>query len=229
METVDIVIVEDDFLVRAGLEALLGTVSDVKVVATCGTYDEAIAAIDRCMPHVVLTDIRLPPTETDEGIRLAEHLRTSGSSVGVVVLSQYIDPGLAYSLFEHGSSGRSYLLKSRMTDFDRLTEAIRSVATGHSYIDDEVVDALIAARHGHMADPLEMLSAREREVLAEMATGRSNTAIAERLFVGERAVEKHISSIFAKLELPGDAHTINRRVRAVLVYLQHQRGLGTSD
>jgi DNA-binding NarL/FixJ family response regulator len=167
---------------------------------------------------VVVTDIRMPPTGTDEGIRAAAELRATQPDVGVVVLSQYVSPQYAVSLLDQGSQGRAYLLKDRVADVDDLVDAIRVVARGGSVIDPQVVDELVRARSRADRSPLEHLTPREREVLGEMASGKSNAAIAGTLVLSERAVEKHINSIFSKLHLAEEAD-VNRRVKAVLLYL----------
>jgi len=167
----------------------------------------------------VLTDIRMPPTNTDEGIRYAGELRSSKPEIGVVVLSQHADPAYAMSLFENGSSRRGYLLKERLRDTDELARALREVAAGRSLVDPRIVDQLVSARLG---DPgIEKLTPREREFLALIAEGRSNTFIAESLEITKRAVERHINGIFVKLDLPEDGD-VNRRVKAALLYLMGQ-------
>jgi DNA-binding NarL/FixJ family response regulator len=213
-----VLVAEDNYLVREGVTRLLGTQDDVEVVGACEDFDALLAAVAADPPDVVLTDIRMPPTGTDEGVRAANELRTSHPDVGVVVLSQYVEPGYALALLEAGSEGRAYLLKERVSDVDQLLHAIREVANGGSVIDPKVVEALVAARSRRRDSPLEHLTPREREVLAEMAQGRNNAAVAAALGLSERAVEKHINSVFAKLALSEepDAH---RRVKAVLVYL----------
>ena len=216
MQPVRVVLAEDDYLARAGLVALLATVPEVSVVAECGQLDELLTAVDRTAPDVVLTDIRMPPTRTDEGIRAAGLLRTSHPDVGVVVVSQFVDAEYAVSLVEQGSHGRGYLLKERLADVGQLVSAITTVAAGGSSIDPLVVDALMGRGTGQ--GPLGRLTERELEVLELVAGGGSNVAIAARLGVGERAVEKHINSIFAKLDLPAGPD-VNRRVAAVLLYL----------
>ena len=185
--------------------------------AAAETYDELLEAVEQHHPEVVITDIRMPPTRTDEGIRAARAIRANHPEVGVVVLSQYVEPGYALALFEAGADGLAYLLKERLGDFDQLEHAINEVRSGGSVVDSKVVDALVAGR-AKPQSPIDRLTARESEVMAEMAQGRSNSAIAENLFLSERAVEKHINSIFTKLDLIPEKET-NRRVRAVLVFL----------
>lgn len=208
---------------REGVAALLALDDDLELVATCASYDELMAAVERDRPDVVLTDIRMPPTQTDEGIRAANIIRSDYPEIGVVVLSQYVEPDYAVSLLEAGSARRAYLLKERVADLDELSAAIRKVAEGGSVIDPKVVDVLIEARTRDGASVLDGLTERELEVLAEMAKGASNAAIGEALYISPRSVEKHISALFTKLDLApvDDTH---RRVRAVLLYL----GAGTS-
>ncbi|HEY7073181.1 MAG TPA: response regulator transcription factor [Acidimicrobiales bacterium] len=213
-----IVLAEDNLLVRAGVTSLLSTYADVDLVAACGDPDELLAAVEAERPDVVLTDIRMPPTHTDEGIRVARRLRRTAPDTGVVVLSQFVEPAYALDLFADGSRGRGYLLKDHVDDVDRLVSAVRTVAAGGSYIDDDVVDALVRARRRSLDSPLAALSTREADVLAELATGASNAAIARSLGVSEHSVEKHTGVIFAKLGLSGDAD-VNRRVTAVLLFL----------
>ena len=211
-----VVIGEDDYLVAQGVERILATQSDLEVVATCGDYDALRAAVDRERPDVVLTDVRMPPTMSDEGIRLATELALASPRTGVVVLSQYDEPEYVLALLSGGASGRAYLLKERISDVEQLTAAIRAVAAGGSLIDATVVERLVVARARRT--PLGALTPREREVLAGMARGLSNTAVADQLHIGVRAVEKHINLIFTKLGLDEDDR-MNRRVLAVLTFL----------
>jgi DNA-binding NarL/FixJ family response regulator len=213
-----LVLAEDSFLMREGIRASLTLDEDLDLVAACGSYDELIAAVEQHDPDVVLTDIRMPPTQTDEGIRAANLFRDTHPGIGVVVLSQYVEPDYAVRLFADGSDGRAYLLKERVGDIDELAGAIRRVAEGGSVLDPKVVDALIEGRSRDESSVLGRLTDREREVLAEMAKGGSNAAIGEALFISARSVEKHIGSIFTKLDLP-ETDDVHRRVRAVLVYL----------
>jgi DNA-binding NarL/FixJ family response regulator len=213
-----LILAEDSYLVREGITRLLGTQPQLEVVATCGDLDSLLAAVEEEKPDVVLTDIRMPPTNTDEGIRAAEHLRELLPDAGVVVLSQYADPQYALSFLEHGSRGRAYLLKERVSDSDQLASAIQEVARGGSVIDPKIIDALVAARSRAATSPLRLLTPRETEILSEMAQGKNNAAIAETLVLSERAVEKHINSIFSKLAL-GEEPEIHRRVKAVLLFL----------
>jgi DNA-binding NarL/FixJ family response regulator len=212
------VLAEDNPFLREGLSQLLSASGRVDVAASCGSLEELLAAADAHRPDVVLTDIRMPPTYTDEGVRAAALLRRKDPSVGVLVLSQYLEPGLALMLLSEGSSGRGYVLKERADDVDFLVGAIATIAGGGSVIGDEVVDSLVRGQLQQKASPLASLSSREREILREVATGRNNAAVASALFISEHAVQKHINSIFSKLGLVEDGET-HRRVRAVLLYL----------
>ena len=203
---------------REGITALLALDGELELLAACASYDELMAAVDEHRPQVVITDIRMPPTQTDEGIRAANAIRASHPDTGVVVLSQYVEPAYALKLFEQGSEGRAYLLKERVADLNELGAAIRRVGQGGSVVDPKVMDALIQSNSEGASTILDRLTDREREVLAEMAKGGSNAAIGEALFISARSVEKHVNTIFTKLDLiPTD--DVNRRVRAVLIYL----------
>jgi DNA-binding NarL/FixJ family response regulator len=217
-----IVVADDSFLVREGIRELLASVDEVEVVAACSDLESLRAAVKQTKPNVVLTDIRMPPTNTDEGIRMAEELRETAPSIGVVVLSQYADAEYALALLDKGATGRAYLLKERVSDLDQLVNAIREVARGGSVIDAKVVENLIAARARHQRSALADLTPREREVLGAVAQGNNNAAIAGNLHLSERAVEKHINSIFSKLELT-EEQAVHRRVKATLIYLAHER------
>jgi DNA-binding NarL/FixJ family response regulator len=218
-----VVVAEDNTLLRDGLTRLIEASDDLELAGTCGSLDELLALTAEVDPDVVLTDIRMPPTGTDEGIRAAAAIRESAPGVGVVVLSQFASPAYALSLLEAGSEGRAYLLKDRVADVDDVIYAIKTVAEGGSVIDPKVVDELVAARRRTDRSPLDFLTPRERETLGEMATGKSNAAIAAALVLSERAVEKHINSIFAKLNLTEEPD-VNRRVKAVLLYLAAEGG-----
>jgi DNA-binding NarL/FixJ family response regulator len=213
-----VLLAEDAFLAREAVEQVLGSADEVEIVGVSEDLYGLRAQIEEKRPDVVVTDIRMPPTGTDEGIQVAQALRQSHPEIGVVVLSQYVEPGYALALLEAGSAGRAYLLKERIHDSEQLVRAVRAVAVGESVIDPEVVDALIEARSHHEASPISALSEREAEVLAEIAQGKSNAAIAESLFLTKRAVEKHINSIFLKLDLR-DADDVSRRVKATLMFL----------
>lgn len=213
-----VVLAEDNVLLREGVARLIEAEPELELVAVCGDYDELLLAIKEHEPDVVLTDIRMPPTGTDEGIRAASHLRETSPSTGVVVLSQYAEPAYALSLLEAGSEGRAYLLKERVSEVDQLLRAIREVARGGSVIDPKVVEVLVEARARSDRSPLARLTPREGEILGEMAQGKNNAAIAAALVLSERAVEKHINSIFSKLGLSEEPDT-HRRVKAVLLFL----------
>ncbi|TMR90560.1 response regulator transcription factor [Nonomuraea basaltis] len=218
MTSLRIVIAEDNLLVRAGIEALLGTEGGVEVIGVCSGYDALMTSVDQEKPDVVVTDIRMPPTLTDEGIRAATALRDTHPELAVLVLSQFLDPSYLLALIAQGSSRRGYLLKERIAAPGELVSAVRTVASGGSFIDSVVVDSLVSAKARNEGGVLRQLTPRERETLAEVAAGRSNLAIAARFGVSERAVEKYINSIFLKLGLRGDRDT-NRRVKAVLMFL----------
>lgn len=213
-----VVLAEDSYLVREGLVRLLETREEIEVLAACADLDTLVKAVDEHLPDAVITDIRMPPTQTDEGIRVSEQLRDAHPRIGIVVLSQYADADLALRLLDRGSAGRAYLLKERLADIEQLLAAVVDVVAGGSVVDPKVVDGLIATRSRAAESPLGSLTAREREVLAEMAQGKSNAAIAASLVLTERAIEKHANSIFGKLGLSYEKD-VNKRVKAVLVYL----------
>jgi len=213
-----IVVAEDHFLVREGVRRLLDTQPGLEVVAVCGDLDGLLESVESDEPDVVVTDIRMPPGDTDEGIQAAERLRLSHPEVGVVVLSQYLEPSYALALLEAGTARRAYLLKERVQDLDQLTAAIRAVAEGGSAIDPKVVESLVAEKSRVEASPLNQLTPRERDVLREMAEGKNNAAIAQALFLTERSVEKVIHSIFLKLGLAWET-AVHKRVKAVILYL----------
>lgn len=199
---------------------------DLDMVGQCGDYDTLLALVDDQRPDVVVTDIRMPPTGTDEGIRAAVALRDTHPKTGVVVLSQFSEPGYALTLLERGSQGRAYLLKERLSERDQLVNAIREVARGGSVIDPMVVESLVTGRRQSEQDPLNALTPRERAVLSQIAQGQSNEAVAQSLSVSERAVEKHINTLFAKLGLTEPSRAVNKRVTAVLLYLSSRSGAG---
>jgi DNA-binding NarL/FixJ family response regulator len=217
-----VVLAEDHYLVREGVRRLLATQPDLEVVAVCTDLDSLFAAVEAENPDVVVTDIRMPPGGTDEGIQAAVRLRETNPDVGVVVLSQYSEPPYAIALLEGGSARRAYLLKERVEDVEQLAGAIRAVAEGGSVVDPKVVDALMANRARAEPSPLDELTPRERDVLREMAEGKNNAAIAQALFVTERSVEKVIHSIFVKLGLAWERE-IHKRVKAVILYLAEGR------
>lgn len=218
--TIRIVLAEDHVLFREGIHQLVDREADLEVIGVAATEAELLQLVDDLAPDVVVTDIRMPPTGTDEGIRAAGRFTDSHPTMGVVVLSQFASPAYAVALLDRGASGRAYLLKERVADVGQLVHAIRSVADGGSVIDPAVVDALVEAR-SKGGSGLERLTPREHEVLGEIAMGKSNGAIAESLVLSERAVEKHINSIFSKLGLTEEPQT-NRRVKAVLMLLADQ-------
>lgn len=213
-----IVLAEDNALLREGIRSLIGAQEGLELVGIGEDYDSLLGLVETEQPDVVLTDIRMPPTGTDEGIRAAAHLRATRPGIGVVVLSQYASPAYALSLLAGGSEGRAYLLKERVADVEELVAAIREVAAGGSVIDPKVVEALVAAGSRAGRSALDRLTPRERETLSEMAQGKNNAAIAASLILSERAVEKHINSIFSKLGL-SEERSVNKRVKAVLLHL----------
>jgi DNA-binding NarL/FixJ family response regulator len=217
-----VVLGEDSYLAREGISRALDAAEEIELVASCGTLDELLQAVDRLEPDVVLSDVRMPPNHTDEGIRLANELRRSHPAIGVVILSQHADALYALALFDDGSDGRGYLLKDRVRDQEELSRALLEVARGGTVVDAKIVNELLAVRRQRETTGLEMLTDREQEILALVAEGRSNGDIAETLVVTKRAVEGHINSIFSKLEL-GDPERVDRRVKAALLYLTEQR------
>jgi DNA-binding NarL/FixJ family response regulator len=221
LNTVRVALAEDNVLLREGMSRLVAANEDFELTGVAGDLPQLLALVKEREPDVVVTDIRMPPTGTDEGIKAAAWLREHFPRTGVVVLSQYVAPGYALALLEHGSAGRAYLLKERVGSVDELARAIRAVAAGGSVIDPQVVDELVRARSAQRSSGLSLLTVRETQILAEMAQGKSNSAIAATLFVTERAVEKHTNSIFGKLGL-SEERDVNRRVKAVLVYLSSQ-------
>jgi DNA-binding NarL/FixJ family response regulator len=216
--TVTVALADDNLIVREGIVQLLSAEQEIEIVATCGDRDELLRAIAEHEPDVVVTDIRMPPTKTDEGIRIAAELRESHPRTGVVVLSNYADPAYVLALLELGSEGRAYLLKERVHDRAQLLSAILSVAAGGSVMDPKIIEPLVASRSRGERSPLADLTPREREVLADIAQGKSNAAIAESMVLTKRAVEKHINSIFLKLDL-GSGEDVSKRVKATLMYL----------
>jgi DNA-binding NarL/FixJ family response regulator len=209
---------EDSLLVREGICRVLSGDSELTLVAVVGDLDSLRDACTRERPDVVLTDIRMPPSNTDEGIRLATELRDTAPQTGVVVLSQFADPIYALALLDRGSDRRAYLLKERVHNRAALTGAIRAVADGGSMIDPKIVEGLVRAGSQAERSPINALTAREREVLGQIAQGKSNAAIAKSLVLTRRAVEKHINAIFLKLGL-SDAQDVSRRVKAALMLL----------
>jgi DNA-binding NarL/FixJ family response regulator len=229
--SIRLVVAEDHYLVREALRGLLATRDDFEIAAVCEDLDSLLKAVEAERPHVVVTDIRMPPEHTDEGIQAANRLRETSPEVGVVVLSQYASPTFALALLEGGSERRAYLLKERVKDLDQLVAAIHAVAAGGSVMDPKVVDALVAENARGEDSPLNELTPRERDVLREMAEGKNNAAIAESLVLTERSVEKVIHSIFLKLGLTWET-AVHKRVKAVILYLaesgEHQRETGSA-
>jgi DNA-binding NarL/FixJ family response regulator len=213
-----VVVADDHYLVREGIRRLLETQPDLEVAAACADLGSLLAAVEEERPDVVVTDVRMPPGASDEGIQAATRLRETSPDVGVVVLSQYATPSYVLALLEGGSEGRAYLLKERVDDVAQLVTAIRAVAEGGSVIDPKVVEALVAENAQSDQSPLNELTPRERDVLREMAEGKNNAAIAEALFLTERSVEKVIHSIFLKLGLTWET-SVHKRVKAVVLYL----------
>lgn len=221
-----IVLAEDNLFVREGVRELLATIPDLEVVGVCGDRDSLLATVETERPEAVVTDIRMPPGNSDEGIQVAALLRETSPDTGVVVLSQFSDAAYALRLFDKGASRRAYLLKERVSDLDQLTNAIREVARGGSVVDPKVIESLIAERSRKKESALDSLTPRERDVLAQLAQEKNNAAIASALFLTERGVEKHINAIFSKLEL-SEEQDIHRRVKAALIFLAAEPAAGT--
>jgi DNA-binding NarL/FixJ family response regulator len=213
-----LVLAEDHYLAREGLRRLLETNGGLEVVAVCEDLDSLFTAVDAKQPDVVVTDIRMPPGNTDEGIQAATRLRETHPEIGVVVLSQYATPSYVVALLEGGSERRGYLLKERVNDLEQVVAAIQAVAEGGSVFDPKVVEALVAENARAEESPLNELTPRERDVLREMAEGKNNAAIAEALILTERSVEKVIHSMFLKLGLTWEP-AVHKRVKAVILYL----------
>jgi DNA-binding NarL/FixJ family response regulator len=218
-----VVFAEDNYLVRAGTSALLAELGEIDLVRVVADPHALLQAVNEVAPDAVLTDIRMPPTYTTEGIEAAKRIRAEHPAVGVVVLSQYVEPDYAVELLADGVAGLGYLLKEKVREVEELVRALREVCRGGSALDPRVVEVLLARKQSERHSPLRALTERELEVLQHMATGRSNAAIARAMFLSERAVEKHISALFSKLDLPGETDT-NRRVMAVLTFLEATGG-----
>jgi DNA-binding NarL/FixJ family response regulator len=214
-----VVFAEDNYLVREGTAALLATSDQIELVGTATTRDELLAAVEEHAPDAVLTDIRMPPTGTNEGIEAAKIIRAAYPQIGVVVLSQFVEEDYAFDLLKDGAAGLGYLLKERVADVDELVRALGEVSRGGSVLDPKVVEALVSAKDRMAHSPLAQLTDREREVLSHMAQGENNSSIAKSLFLTERAVEKHINSLFHKLGLTEEPD-VHRRVMAVLAFLR---------
>jgi DNA-binding NarL/FixJ family response regulator len=214
-----VVFAEDNYLVREGTAALLAEMEDVEIVATAADQPELLAAVEEHKPDAVLTDIRMPPTNTTEGIDAARRIRAEHPGTGVVVLSQFAEEEYAYELLKDGAEGLGYLLKERVADVEDIVRALHDVAAGGSVLDPKVVEGLVARRDREATSPLAQLTQREREVLSLMAEGKNNAAIAASLFLTERAIEKHINSLFHKFGL-SEEPDVHRRVMAVLAFLR---------
>jgi DNA-binding NarL/FixJ family response regulator len=213
-----VLIADDSYLIREGLRQLLAMAPQIRIVGQCVDAPSLLAAVDADPPDVVITDIRMPPTQTDEGMQIAKHLRQTHPKVGVVVLSQHESAQYAAELLDSGAVGRGYLMKDRIHDLDHLVSTITAVAAGECRIDARLVDELVARQRRHPHSPLEDLTPRQREIMADVAQGKSNLAIAREYDLTLRAVEKHVSEIFGRLGLGSD-ETISRRVQATLLYL----------
>jgi DNA-binding NarL/FixJ family response regulator len=216
---VRVVFAEDNYLVREGTAALLRSSGEVELLGTASSLDELLDAVEEHKPEAVLTDIRMPPSNTTEGIDAARRIRAEHPDVGVVVLSQFAEEEYAYELLKDGAAGLGYLLKERVSDLEELVRALNEVSKGGSVLDPKVVEVLVSAKDRMAHSPLAQLTEREREVLEHMAQGQNNAAIARSLFLTERAVEKHINSLFHKLGL-SEEPDVHRRVMAVLAFLR---------
>jgi DNA-binding NarL/FixJ family response regulator len=214
-----VVVAEDSYLVRESLTQMLEQEPRIELLAVCTDADELEAKIESLDPEVVITDIRMPPSGGEEGIRIAQQLRRTHPDTGVVVLSQYAEPAYALALLDEGAGGRSYLLKQNLHNRRELLDTIEEVAVGGSRIDAVVVEALVMAQSRRDRSPLAELTSRERELLAQIAQGKSNAAVAESLVITKRAVEKHVNSIFMKLGLTQSEGVSSRRVKAALMFL----------
>jgi DNA-binding NarL/FixJ family response regulator len=213
-----VVVAEDELLIREGIRRILENAEGIRVLAAVADAPSLWNAVGARGPHVVVTDVRLPPTSTDEGIRFAVELGKVYPEIGVVVLSQHVDRTYATALFEGGAARRAYLLEQGIADPAKLVEIVRTIAGGGSYVDVQVVETLLSAADARRNPTFANLTPKEREILALMAEGRSNGAIARRLLVSSRAVERHVSAIFTKMEIE-DSPDLSRRVMAVLAYL----------
>jgi DNA-binding NarL/FixJ family response regulator len=216
---VRVVFAEDNYLLREGTAALLQNSSDVELVGMAASLEELLEKVEELKPEVVLTDIRMPPTNTTEGIDAAKRIRAEHPEIGVVVLSQYAEEEYAYDLLKDGASGLGYLLKERVSDLEEVVRALNEVSKGGSVLDPKIVETLVAAKERMAHSPLAGVTDREREVLENMAQGKNNASIAKSLFLTERAVEKHINSLFHKLGLSEETD-VHRRVMAVLAFLR---------
>ena len=217
-----VVLADDNYLVREGVTALLAEVEEIELVESVADPQSLLKSVREHQPDAVLTDIRMPPTHTTEGIDAAKQIRAEHPSIGVVVLSQYVEEDYALALLSDGVAGLGYLLKERVSDVDELVRALNDVARGGSALDPKVVEGLMMRKSGEASSPLRGLTEKERAVLEQMATGRTNASIAQTLYMSERSVEKHISAVFLKLGLV-DEGEINRRVMAVLAFVEATR------
>jgi DNA-binding NarL/FixJ family response regulator len=216
-----VVLAEDNYLLRAGTSALLEALEDVDLVAAVADADELLVAVEDHRPDVVITDIRMPPGFSTEGLTAAAEIRRRFPGTGVILLTQFSDPQYAYEFLRGGASGAGYLLKERIGDIGELARSLHQVASGGSALDPQLVEALVARNERGADSPLAALTPRERQVLEQMAQGKNNAAIAKALVLTERAVQKHINSLFAKLGL-GDSADVDRRVVAVLTLLDER-------
>jgi DNA-binding NarL/FixJ family response regulator len=214
-----VVLADDNYLVREGIAALLAEVDDIELVDTVADPQSLLKSVREKTPDAVLTDIRMPPTFTTEGIDAAKQIRAEHPAIGVVVLSQYVEEDYAFELLKDGVAGLGYLLKERVSQLDELVRALHDVARGGSALDPKVVEGLMARKAGDAGSPLPGLTEKERQVLEAMATGKNNATIAKTLYMSDRAVEKHIGSVFQKLGLVEEGE-VNRRVMAVLAFLE---------
>lgn len=223
-----VVLAEDNPLLRAGISRLLEGCDDIDLVASCADLPSLLEHIESDEPDIVVTDIRMPPNQTDEGLQAARHLRETRPETGVIVLSQFVEPTFAIELLGDGAGNRAYLLKERVADVDELVDTINRVAAGGSVVDPKVVEALVSGRNAGQRSVLDRLTPRERDVLTEMASGKSNAAVAASLVLSERAVEKHSTNIFAKLDLTEEPD-VNRRVMAVLMWLDGNHSASSAE
>jgi DNA-binding NarL/FixJ family response regulator len=219
---ISVVVAEDSYLIRESLSQMLDDDPGIDLLAVCSDGEELAATIESLDPDVVITDIRMPPSGSEEGILIAQRLRQTHPDIGVVVLSQYAEPAYALALLDEGVGGRSYLLKQNLHNRHELIDSIAEVAHGGSRIDALVVELLVKAQARRARSPLDDLTPRERELLAQIAQGKSNAAIAESLVITKRAVEKHVNSIFLKLGLSQAEGTSSRRVKAALMFLSDE-------
>ena len=217
-----VVLADDNYLVREGIAALLAEVEEIELVESVGDPQSLLKSVREHQPDAVLTDIRMPPTHTTEGIDAAKQIRAEHPSIGVVVLSQYVEEEYALALLSDGVAGLGYLLKERVSDVTELVRALNDVARGGSALDPKIVEALMMRRQGEANSPLRGLTEKERAVLEQMASGRTNASISRTLYMSERSVEKHISAVFLKLGLDDEGES-NRRVMAVLAFVEATR------